>query len=108
MNVPWGSGPRRGAAFVILSSTRKAVVAMRRIPKTLPHREAAEWGFESRYTREIALLHASEDVVLALLHASEDAVQMLIPLSSISQGGSIERGTYRVLIAIIRGKVSRS
>lgn len=96
MNVPWGSGPRRGAAFVILTSTRKAVVAMRRIPKTLPHREAEEWGFESRYTREIALLHASED-----------AVQMLIPLSRISQGGSIERGTYRVLIAIIQGKVSR-
>lgn len=40
--------------------------------------------------------------------ASECAGWRLIPLNSISQGGSTEHDAYRVLIAVIRGIVSRS
>lgn len=59
----------------------------------LPHREAEEWWFKSRYTWEIALLHISEYTG-----------QTLISLGRISQGSSIEHSTYSVLTAIIQGK----
>lgn len=91
--MPCLSGAQRGDAFVVLTSTRK-VVAVRRIPKTFCLTEKTRGGDSSLDMPGKLLSHT----------ASENVRQRLIPLSRISQGGSIEHGTHRVLIAIIQGK----